>query len=108
MESKKKLKAQLTNQIAKKYSARIKELEEQRNHYREGYFAEINKRHVIQDELLALQAEYASCKDWIHRLQEFVDMPEDVRAQAILKLREEQTMNEAMQKMYNSVIRIFM
>lgn len=78
MESKKQLKAQLTNEISKRYQNRIKELEDSRNALRTKIETERNQFRELQEKYLNLAQEFESLKEWNTRLMEFMDMsPED-------------------------------
>lgn len=74
MESRKQLKAQLTNEISKKYQNRIKELEDSRNALRTKIEIERNQFRELQEKYLNLAQEFESLKDWNTRLMEFMDM----------------------------------
>lgn len=78
MENKKQLKAQLTNEISKRFSNRIKELEDSRNILRTKIEIERNQFRELQEKYLNLSQEFESLKEWNTRLMEFMDMsPED-------------------------------
>ena len=78
MESKKQLKAQLINEISKRYQGRIKELEDSRNALRTKIEIERNQFRELQEKYLNLAQEFESLKEWNTRLMEFMDMsPED-------------------------------
>lgn len=74
MENKKQLKAQLTNEISKRYQNRIKELEDSRNALRTKIEIERNQFRELQEKYLNLAQEFESLKDWNTRLMEFMDM----------------------------------
>lgn len=78
MENKKQLKAQLINEISKRYQNRIKELEDSRNALRTKIEIERNQFRELQEKYLNLAQEFESLKEWNTRLMEFMDMsPED-------------------------------
>ena len=78
MENKKQIKAQLTNEISKRYQNRIKELEDSRNALRTKIETERNQFRELQEKYLNLAQEFESLKEWNTRLMEFMDMsPED-------------------------------
>ena len=73
-QNKKQLKAQLTNEISKRYQNRIKELEESRNALRTKIEIERNQFRELQEKSLNLAQEVESLKEWNTRLMEFMDM----------------------------------
>ena len=77
MENKKKLKAQLTNEIAKQYSSRIKQLEDSRNALRTKIEIERQSFRELQHKYLEMCQKLESLEDWNRRLMEFMD--EDTR-----------------------------
>ena len=64
MENKKQLKAQLTNEISKRYKDRIKELEDSRNALRTKLEIERKQFRELQEKYLNLAQELESLKDW--------------------------------------------
>lgn len=98
MENKKQLKAQLTNEISKRYQNRIKELEGSRNALRTKIEIERKQFRELQEKYLNLAQEFESLKDWNARLMEYMDMsPEDVKKH-IVELEAEHMLNSIMSK----------
>lgn len=98
MENKKQLKAQLTNEISKRFSNRIKELEDSRNALRTKIEIERQQFRELQEKYLNLAQEFESLKDWNARLMEYMDMsPEDVK-KYIVELKTEHMINSIMSK----------
>lgn len=98
MENKKQIKAQLTNEISKRYQNRIKELEDSRNALRTKIEIERKQFRELQEKYLNLSQEFESLKDWNTRLMEFMDMsPEDVK-KYIVELKTEHMLNSIMSK----------
>ena len=78
MQNKKQLKAQLTNEISKRFSNRIKELEDSRNTLLTKIEIERQQFRELQEKYLNLSQEFESLKELNTRLLEFMDMsPED-------------------------------
>ena len=94
MENKKQLKAQLTNEISKRYQGRIKELEDSRNALRTKIEIERNQFRELQEKYLNLAQEFESLKEWNTRLMEFMD-PED-RKTYVENMRASQQFNSQM------------
>ena len=98
MENKKQLKAQLTNEISKRFSNRIKELEDSRNALRTKIEIERKQFRELQEKYLNLSQEFESLKEWNTRLMEYMDMsPEDVK-KYIVELEAEYMLNSIMSK----------
>lgn len=79
--TKKEIEGTLRNELAKKYSSDIKNLQERINKLANDYYELQKKYHECRDK--CLEAEVEQSKDWIRRLKEYCDMPEDERKQAI-------------------------
>jgi predicted nuclease with TOPRIM domain len=95
---KKQLKAQLTNEISKRFRDRIKELEDSRNALRTKIEIERQQYRELQEKYLNLAQEFESLKDWNTRLMEYMDMsPEDVK-KYIVELKTEHMINSIMSK----------
>ena len=100
MEDKKKLKAQLTNEIARQFKAKVERLEE------------INKNLSVQNENLRkeketlcetiykLTEENEQLKDWVGRMQSFMDMSDEERNEYFKSLK---ASKEAAEK-FNSIM----
>lgn len=93
MNSKSILKAQLTNEISKRYKDRIKELEDSRNALRTKLEIERKQFRELQEKYLNASQELESLKDWNTRLMEYMDMaPEDVK-KYMVQLKTEHLLN---------------
>lgn len=93
MNSKSVLKAQLTNEISKRYKDRIKELEDSRNALRTKLEIERKQFRELQEKYLNASQELESLKDWNTRLMEYMDMaPEDVK-KYMVQLKTEHLLN---------------
>ena len=79
MESKKQLKAKLTNEISKRFSSRIKELEEKNRRLESLLAFERKISFELADKVTALECELYQYKDWNERLQDFANMSEEDR-----------------------------
>ena len=93
MNNKSVLKAQLTNEISKRYKNRIKELEDSRNALRTKLEIERKQFRELQEKYLNASQELESLKDWNTRLMEYMDMaPEDVK-KYMVQLKTEHLLN---------------
>lgn len=93
MNNKSVLKAQLTNEISKRYKDRIKELEDSRNALRTKLEVERRQFRELQEKYLNASQELESLKDWNTRLMEYMDMaPEDVK-KYMVQLKTEHLLN---------------
>lgn len=94
---KKQLKAQLTNEISKRFRDRIKELEDSRNALRTK-IAEMHQIHErLQGKYLELSQEFESLKEWNERLMEFMDMSLEDRKVYIENLKATERFNSHME-----------
>lgn len=93
MNNKSVLKAQLTNEISKRYKDRIKELEDSKNALRTKLEIERKQFRELQEKYLNASQELESLKDWNTRLMEYMDMaPEDVK-KYMVQLKTEHLLN---------------
>ena len=99
MENKKQLKAQLTNEISKRFSNRIKELEDSRNALRTKIEIERNQFRELQEKYLNLAQEFESLKEWNTRLMEFMDMSPEDRKIYVENMRVSQQFNSQMNQL---------
>ena len=91
MNNKSVLKAQLTNEISKRYKDRIKELEDSRNALRTKLEIERKQFRELQEKYLNASQELESLKDWNTRLMEYM-APEDVK-KYMVQLKTEHLLN---------------
>lgn len=101
MENKKQIKAQLRNQISKEFKDRIYNAEQEcyrtEQKYlatRERMFAEQTLRIEAEEKVASLQEELDMYKDWVRRLQEFMDMDPEIRENEIKKYKEQIEMED--------------
>lgn len=99
MENKKQLKAQLTNEISKRYQNRIKELEDSRNVLRTKIEIERQQFKELQEKYLNLSQEFESLKEWNTRLMEFMDMSPEDRKVYVENMRVSQQFNSQMNQL---------
>ena len=92
--TRKEIEQTLRNKLANKQN---KERESQQKRYGdlwERYTKACEERDKYKRENEELTEKIQQYEDWIHRLQEFVDMPEDMRKAEIKKMRDEQKFSQ--------------
>lgn len=94
--NKKELKAQLTNEIAKRFSNKIKEFEKSIQINKANYHLLWEQYIELQEENRNLKEENESLKDWNTRLMEFMDMTSEDRKTYIENLKACQQFNSQM------------
>ena len=102
METKKQIKAQLINKISKEYKDRLDHAEQECMAARAKYFAEKKLRVQAEEKVASLQEEVDMYKDWVRRLQEFMDMDPETRENEIKKYKEQRALNDACEFVANS------
>ena len=106
MESKKQLKAKLTNEIAKRFSERIKQLEE-RNKVLASQLSFAQKTNFeLSDKVTQLECKLRECEEWNERLQDFANMSEEDRIEFLRNENQKYMTDLKMDRMlsfYNSV-----
>ena len=97
METKKQIKAQLRNKISKEYKDRLYRAEQECMTARAKFIAEQKLRVQAEDKVASLQEELDMYKDWVRRLQEFMDMDPETRENAIKKYKEQRDLDDAVE-----------
>ena len=97
METKKQIKAQLRNQIAKEYKDQLLSASQECRKARMELFAEQRLRVQAEEKAAALQEELDMYKDWVRRLQEFMDMDPETRENEIKKYKEQRVLDDAVE-----------
>ena len=99
-ETKKVLKAKLTNEIAARFKNKIKELEEEKRRAIDSWSRLVEKNSILQAENIRLKEELEKCEDWNRRLLEFMDMTPEEREKVIqdskLRVSTNQRINKIM------------
>ena len=88
--TRKEIELTLRNKLANKYN---EEREYQQKRYSElwdKYMTACDERNKYKKENEELTEKVRQYEDWIHRLEEFVDMPEDMRKAEIKKMQDDQ------------------
>lgn len=88
-ETKKQIKAQLTNELQKKYDKRLSEAMAKGEEWKKRYFEandKLNKKckecKNLEEENEELKQKLDEYKDWIERMQEFCNLPDGEREPA--------------------------
>lgn len=96
METKKQIKNQLRNKIAKQYTSRIKNLEERNKQLYSDYKNVLKRAQEAEYKLAEFQDKITQYEDWIERLQEFCNMNEEDRNVAIEELKKKKQFDSTM------------
>lgn len=105
-ESRKQIAAQVRNEVARGYAQRVASLEEDNKQLRAKYLAAVKERGEIKEENARLKDKLAQYEDWIERMQEFCNMPEDSRQQYITKLKQEERLNTLLTGTFEPYMRL--
>lgn len=87
MQTKKQIYAQATNDVAKRFNAKIRNLEDTNKNLRERLAEERQLRISAQTELLELRDKLEQYEDWNRRLQEFMDISPEQRENLFAEMR---------------------
>lgn len=101
--TKKELKAQLTNEIAKRFQTKILNLESDVMHFKTLFNEERKKRFEIENKYNELQEKFQQYEDWNNRLQEFVNMSPEDREKYI----EEKKKSKEIQNKFDSMMNTY-
>lgn len=95
-ESKKQIKAQLTNEIAAKYKSRIDNLESEIKRLTERGFKMQMWNETLVSENIKLKEKVEKYEDWNRRLQEFMDMNPEERDKVFKELETSAALHQKM------------
>lgn len=98
-ETRKQIVEQTRNEVARQYNAQIFNLQERISRLAVDYAEERRKRIECQERLDELQEKVSQYEDWIRRLQEYMDMPENQREQYIVHLQEKEKSERILDKL---------
>ena len=99
-QTRKALKAEIINELAKKYKQKYEKRIEQLANSFSSLRTENRQLRIENDEMTEKILKY---EDWIHRLLEFCDLTEDERKEAIVNLKVAQKENQQI----NEILQIF-
>lgn len=100
-ETKKQIKAQLTNEISLRFKKRIDVLETELRCVRSELRECDNQRRKAERTVLELQDKVEQYEDWNRRLQEFMDMTPEEREKVIQDSKLRVATNERLNKIMN-------
>ena len=100
-ETRKQIFARARNEISKSYNDRIKDLENRNNSLLNDFVEISRKNRDLREEVDKLNEKLCQYEDWINRLQEFCNLPEDARKDAIQKYKTEKKLNAQMSQLMN-------
>ena len=100
-ETKKQIKAQLTNEISLRFKKRIDALETELKYVRSELRECDNQRRKAERTVLELQDKVEKYEDWNRRLQEFMDMTPEEREKVIQDSKLRVATNERLNKIMN-------
>lgn len=86
-QTKKEIEATLRNKICKHYTSKIDSMQERLDKMAKELSEERKKRIEAQSKTSELEEKVTQYEDWIHRLQEFMDMNEDDRKNALAEMK---------------------
>lgn len=100
MENKKKLKAQLINEVRKEYSNKIENLTKENGRLKEENQRLKEEHCQLSERILELSNELEQYKDWNERMQEFVNMSDEERNETIENIRKTKETSERFTSMF--------
>jgi len=103
-QSRKEIEITLRQKLAKQYNAKIEDLDVQRAAAWKAWAEEVKKRQDAEEKCRQLEEKVEQYEDWIHRLQEFMDIPAEVREEVIQKYRTEKILEERFGALLDSSI----
>ena len=101
IKTRKQIVEQTRNEVVKQYTANLQILMERINKLTKDYDIEKQKRIECQEKIDELQEKVNLYEDWIQRLQEFMEMPENQREEYIAHMKEQENANKIMLQIIN-------
>lgn len=101
IKTRKQIVEQTRNEVVKQYTANLQILMERINKLTKDYDIEKQKRIECQERIDELQEKVNQYEDWIQRLQEFMEMPENQREEYIAHIKEQENANKIMLQIIN-------
>ena len=101
MKTRKQIVEQTRNEVVKQYTAKLQILMERINKLTKDYDIEKQKRIECQERIDELQEKVNQYEDWIQRLQEFVDIPENQKEEYIVHMKAQEDANKIMLQIIN-------
>ena len=101
IKTRKQIVEQTRNEVVKQYTANLQILMERINKLAKDYDIEKQKRIECQERIDELQEKVNLYEDWIQRLQEFMEMPENQREEYIAHKKEQENANKIMLQIIN-------
>ena len=101
IKTRKQIVEQTRNEVVKQYTANLQILMERINKLTKDYDIEKQKRIECQERIDELQEKVNQYEDWIQRLQEFMEMPENQREEYIAHMKEQENANKIMLQIIN-------
>lgn len=101
IKTRKQIVEQTRNEVVKQYTANLQILMERINKLAKDYDIEKQKRIECQERIDELQEKVNLYEDWIQRLQEFMEMPENQREEYIAHMKEQENANKIMLQIIN-------
>lgn len=99
IKTRKQIVEQTRNEVVKQYTANLQILMERINKLTKDYDIEKQKRIECQERINELQEKVSQYEDWIQRLQEFMEMPENQREEYIVHMKAQDNANKIMLNM---------
>ena len=101
IKTRKQIAEQTRNEVVKQYTANLQILMERINKLAKDYDIEKQKRIECQERIDELQEKVNLYEDWIQRLQDFMEMPENQREEYIAHMKEQENANKIMLQIIN-------
>ena len=108
------IREQVRKKVSKQYSEKINSLEDKIQYYKDLFVnnerkcAELkNENNNLKDENLELKEKLKSYEEWLERMQDFCNLPEEERINAINKFKSEKALNNKLDSMLNMYTSFF-
>lgn len=94
------IREEVRKQMAAKYKANVEHWQNEAREWRQKWAMEKNRLSDLSDENAQLKEKVAAQQEWIERLMDFVNMPDDKRGEAVKKYVENRQMSEQFRALF--------
>lgn len=100
------IREEVRKQMSAKYKQDIEALKQRASEHWSRYIAAKEELCSVKEENLKLKEQIEAQKDWIERLMEFIDMPEEERHDAVKKYLHDRKMTEDFNAMFDPYFKV--
>lgn len=106
-ETKKQIIARIRNEVAKAYNDKIKDLEARNKRLLDDFVEMARKNRDLRNSVEELNEKISQYEDWINRLQEFCNLSDNEREEAMNRYHTQKNIDKHLSKLMNVYSSLF-